>query len=160
MNNIIEALKQNEKAFSRTEQEMQLAAEEIGIDNFIYWAGDSWEPPNADFFGTSLVYRLRKDYTEPEAGVEIVECVILPRMIDEDFYIQVYVFDGTSHPMHQIPDGYIPVGFKFKGTKQVINKEFGYSHNGVDILPFVEYDNIKSGKDKVLHATHVLFRKA
>lgn len=105
-----------------------------------------------------LVVAKSPDY-EPES--DIIECEIYSQMYDEDHYKKRYRgMDGQLFPMDVMPDGYILFGFKFKGIKQVINKDFGYSHNGVDILPFADYDNIKSGKDKVLHATHILFKKA
>ncbi len=163
--NIIEALKQNEKAFGLMSAELQKAGTDLGWKELQLWRSNDWLYPGdcsicagaferIDF---DLTYRLRPDYKEEP---EIVECKIHEQMVDEDFYIDGYDIDGAFRPLDHIPDGYVFAGFRFEGRSQVINKAFGYAHNDRDILPFAEIGNIKSGKDKVVTATTVLFKKA
>ncbi len=161
--NLIQQLKDNEKPFGRMSEEMQNKATAIGIhSNFRLYCGphrDSWGGiilADSAFFKTSETYRLRLNYEEKP---EIVECEIYKARRGR-FDVYVYDFgEDEENLLSAIPHGYEQIGFKFDGIKQIINKAVGYSHNGIDILPFVDYDDLKSGRWAVLHATHVLFRR-
>ncbi len=162
MDNLIQQLKDNEKPFGLMSEEMQAKAHQIvasdksGTD-FRRYNGRDWDiKSNLNTLCRDDTYRLRADYEEKPG---IVECEIQEVLIDEDHYMKQYKgMDGQWFRMMILPDGYETAGFKFAGTKQIINKDFGFSHNGIDILPFVDYDNLKSGRYDIYHATHVLFR--
>ncbi len=161
MNNLIQQLKDNEKPFGLMSEEMQEKARDIPKEYF-----DVYEANFSDAVWTRCAkgsgkhciyqaYRLRADY---ENEPEIVECEIKPNSDGE----LRYNYRGDSDIWCPFEDAFADpdfIGFKFGGIKQIINKEVGYSHNDIDILPFVNYDDLKSGRYKVLHATHVLFRR-
>ena len=71
MENIIEALKNNEKPFGLMSEEMQAKVEELVIDDTViqyYSNGCRWQPftSGKNSICHSVTYRLRPDYTEPD----------------------------------------------------------------------------------------------
>jgi hypothetical protein len=163
----IKALKENEVPFGLMDDDMQAKAKKIGFAEFKCYENSTscvWGTLsifNEYNFSQELTYRLRPDYEPPEEKPEIVECEVVQHLVNEDYYVLGYRgTDKQIRPLSLVPDGLMVAGFKFKGVEQVINKPFGYSHNGVDILPFVQYEDLKSGKYMVHYATHVLFQRA
>ncbi len=156
MDNVIQLLKDNEKPFGLMSEEMQEKAKEIGRGEFDVYQAQGWGNRCGGELYPANTYRLRADYKDEP---EIVGCKIYQAECTK-FYVDVYDFESrTEIVLARTPVGYKRIGYKFGDVKQIINKEVGYSHNGVDILPFVQYDELKSGRFKVLHATHVLFRR-
>jgi hypothetical protein len=159
---VITLLKTNKKAFCKMDDVLRVKAGQIGTDEFqrLNQLGN-WvqvcQGKNGEF-KLNLTYRLRIDYTPP---IELIECEIVNTLINEDYYIKKYRdTDKQLYSIDVFPDGCVLAGFKFEGRTPLINKDFGYSHNSRDIIPFAEYDGIKSGKLKVLHASHVVFIKS
>ena len=154
MTDIIQQLKAYDKPFGLMSEEMKQKAREINAGFELYKGKQKWEACGiACDFSDDAIYRLRPGYEEKP---EIVECEIYEGYIGHLTYSRGDTFIAcTITCASRDPDF---IGFKFGDLKQVINKAVGYSHNDVDIQPFVQYDDLKSGKYKVLHATHVLFR--
>lgn len=159
MESVIEQLKKNKRPFGLMTEEMQEKARDIGHTSFkVFCTNLEWQFRGpTDEFVNCYTYRLRPDYKE-EQKPEIVECEIIPATnLTEPIKFRHY--NGNVISVHKAVSQQGFSGFKFGDLKQVINKAVGYSHNDVDILPFVQYDDLKSGKYKVLHATHVLMRR-
>ena len=94
-------------------------------------------------------FHLRPDY---EDEPEIVECEIYRQ--SNDLY---YTHRGMC-PIYTAFGDPDFIGFKFEDVTDWYNEPILYEFNEKNygaILP----EHIKSGKAKVLHATHVLFRK-
>ena len=156
---IIQALKDNLTKFQNLSKDEQLFLATAGKANSMFLAGNGeWQGTGKDeTFYDNFRYRLRPDYKEEP---EFIECELSKVLINEDYYVKRYrALDRQLRNMSELPDGYVIAGFKFEGTEQIITHDFGYSRNGVDIVPFASYSDLKSGAVPVVHATHVLFRK-
>jgi hypothetical protein len=145
--NIIDQLKKNEKPYGLMSKEMQDKAREIGTDDFEVYCND-WEPEADGDFWLTATYRLRPDYQEPD---EYVECEIHEY---RDMCEWRYGYIG----LYYVPDGYERIGFKFKHGKYAITPELYENCNGTTCF-WSDIESITSGAVKVLHATHVVFRK-
>ena len=152
--NIIEQLKKNEKPFGLMSEEMQEKAKAIGPVDFlilsivgiaINWP--KWNPFCGGDFVYKETYRLRADY---EDEPEIVECEIFEDSnclgFDGCKGIQgTEIANAVNHP------GFI--GFKFEdGTLRTTPIYYQRpTHTNTQVFLNEDY--------KVLHATHVLFRR-
>jgi hypothetical protein len=147
---ITEALKKNLKHYSHLRVGERVAIESAGQSNVVYlntytgeWDGVGRE---GSLCRGDIIYRIRRNY-QPEP--EIVECEIF---INGDALC--YKYDGIKNPITIAlcqPDF---IGFKFEDGS-VSGCPMMYT------LPSTSgrYDSIKGGSCKVLHVTHVLFRK-
>ncbi len=118
MNNteIIQALKDNKwTPYGGWKLSLREMAHKIGLTHFVQRKRpDIWEPAKKEFddFG---IYCLAPDYKEK---ADIVECEFASKLIDEDFYIEGYKWtDCQFHTLREIPDGYIPAGFKYEDER-------------------------------------------
>jgi len=154
MDNVIKQLKANEKAFCKMAPELQAKAREIGEDEFqrLGAANGEWLAlGNTVVFSPGYTYRLRPDYAEKP---EIVECEIYEdggKLYFErpDGNVSEYACDAPRYKNFG--------GFKFEGYSDLFNELIMYEWNG-KLYREVQLDWVISGKAKVLHATHVLFR--
>lgn len=150
--NMLEQLKQNEKPFGLMSAEMQEKAREIGKPFFLFWDGDKWTARGVcAVFGDEYAYCLRADYKDEP---KIVECAIFASGVQ-------LMYAGPSGPtgIHKACKDPDFIGFKFEDGSwyEVPIKPVNRS----DSLPGrnITLDDIVSGSIRVLHATHVLFRR-
>lgn len=161
MENIIQQLKDNKKAFGLMSEEMQEKAISIGFhNNFRLYSGYG----SSGGFGNiidnpqyghqlRLTYCLRADYEdEPEIRqMEIAannsNCLCMYNDEGQSF--------GSIANVHERPDF---IGFKFEDG-QIWNSPINYSFGGRDPGFRTTVESIKTKGSVVLHATHVLFRR-
>ncbi len=150
MSDLIQQLKDNEKPFGLMSEEMQeKASQDIANEDFLMWFGKKWSAVYSGFLDSNT-YRLRPDYAEEP---EVVECAIKPQ--GDHWH---YRDGGTWFSLHEAYDRQTLIGFKFAGYSDIFNESTMYEWNG-KLYREVQLDWILSGKAKVLHATHVLFRR-
>ena len=150
-NGIIQQLKDNEKPFGLMSEEMQEKANEIGCTEFDYYGTCVWESYLAGDFYNDQACRLRSDYAEEP---EIVECEIEPFKGELMYLSSSGVWTKVSHAPNK-PDF---IGFKFEdGVVHPFPVKYEYKDKTRGHLAtqyIIERDGCK-----VLHATHVLFRR-
>lgn len=157
MNNVIEALKKNDKPFGLMTKEMQAKAQSIGQFEFsMYMKDGTWvHCGDCDNFQNKIVtdqtYRLRSDYEEKP---KVIECEVRK----QGGHLH-YCDGGTWFSLHEAIDRADFIGFKYDDNTQDI-------HNGVRLYKFndrffdeISSDHILTGKAEVLTPTHVLFRE-
>ena len=160
---LIQQLKDNEKPFVLMSEEMQERAKEIGpVGNFLFLtpclARPEWAllAPEQDVFQPHITYRLRPDYEEEP---EIVEYKIMiggcTAWMDMLAYIDGKCVENGICEAPSYPDF---IGFKFEDG-HIANSPVLYSSPGTNLYTFVHIDPLKKNHFKVLHATHVLFRR-
>ena len=153
---LIQALKDNEKPFGLMSKEMQAKAGEMDSKEFELWVGSArWCPILSErHLSCNFAYRLRLDY-EAKPEPEVVEFPFATKLINEDYYVQGYIHDdGQFHRLFEIPDGYVPSGFKYEdGTMHLTSTWY----SGPRDMSAKEFFN--SG-NTVLTPTYVLFKKA
>ncbi len=153
MNETIKALKENERPFGLMSEEMQETIKKPKYSNDREWICEEgkwrkcYHSPLLDFY----TYRLRSDYTEPEAGVE--KCEVgrkdgifqFERMAGSDYWYGI-------HAAVNMPNF---IGYLYEdGIFSVLPRRFRREINIDDIRPsFSDIENYE-----VLTPTHVLFR--
>lgn len=159
MENILQQLKDNEKPFGLMSEEMQENIVELGkpwLELFSPENGGIWlaaDTTNNMFCGTGT-YRLRPDYAEEP---EIVECVIH----DTPLGNRVYTGDGeTEIGIQAAARRRNFIGFKFEDGSWHDQSIKPVGPDGKLWSGNITVDDIVSGRVKVLHATHVLFRRS
>ena len=154
MENLIQQLKENEKPFGLMSEEMKKKAMELDIADFQYYTSDrNWEAYPAGDFYHDQACRLRPDY---EDEPEIEECEIKDTALGN----RVYTGDGESEIGIQAACRRINFsGFKFEdgGWYDAPIKPVG--PDGKLWSGNITVEDIVSGRVKILHATHVLFRR-
>lgn len=149
--NLIQQLKDNEKSFGLMSAEMQEKAKSMDIADFEFYTSEcEWKPyPSGDFYYAQAC-RLRPDYEEQQ---EIEEYAIdYNRTSNYQYYIRENercISDACDDPDF--------IGFKFEDGI-IGNHSVLYQHN-MSQLEVTQYDSLKTGASKVLHATHALFRR-
>ena len=152
---LIKALQQNEKPFGLMSEEMQAKAKEIGVTEFSVYLNsiDGWDSNTSyhSSFDDHMAYHLRPDY---EAKPEIVEYPYTTRLKDEDFRVEGYIYrDGQFHHLSDIPDGYLPSGFKYADGNVHLTSIW---HNGPREM---DCKHILTGAAEVLTPIAVLFKE-
>ena len=156
MNELIEALKDNEKPFGLMSEEMQAKMEEIGYEYCECYENTEkyeWGPLiqfNEYNFGQEYTYRLRPNYEE---NPEIVECEVKEK--DGD----LWAFTESGLPRVSIeralrkPDF---IGFKYEDGTIDTHARIYKGIDGVNWTSCKTMDKLKNAT--VLTPTHVLFR--
>jgi hypothetical protein len=144
----IKALKENEKPFGLMSAELQEAAKEIGKAKF-QWFSAGWMPAGpTNILHSNHTYRLRPDY-QPESDV-----VEYPISVGSDgilgFLYGKNAFNTRLNCAIEQPDF---IGFKFEDGR-ILPTPIKYSGAGIQLVTGKHDDS------EVLHATHVLFRRA
>ena len=154
MENLIQQLKDNEKPFGLMSEEMQVKALAVGKKEFRFYGMNGWETPASDDnFSSHNVFRLRPDY---EDEPEIVEYEIYENANTTLCYDCSGEWPVTDAP--QCPDF---IGFKFEDGKWYEDSIMPVDADGNLIgVEDCTVADIVSGRVKVLHATHVLFRRS
>lgn len=149
---IIKALKENEKPFGLMSEEMQAAMKSVADDsNIQFWNICEWVKDIYPTWDGQNTYRLRPDYDEKP---EIVEYKYATKLIDEDFYVEGYIYeDSQFHRLANIPDGYKPSGYKYKDGSIHLTSTW---HTGPRDMTAKDFFN---AGNEVLTPTHVIFRK-
>ena len=151
--NILEQLKQNEKPFGLMSEEMQAKAKEIGKTEFDWFrAIGAWESTIGEVFVSGCVYRLRADYEDEN---EIEECEIFTDKFSG--FLRCRLEDGLTMDIDAAPHYPDFIGFKFEdGTVLAVSVMYHFCGNRTDETSIHEE---KDDEAKVLHATHVCFRR-
>lgn len=143
---IIQQLKDNCRPFGLMSEEMQEKAKKIGIKQFSeYMLIGEWQHYDDTCWLLGTTYRLRPDYEEQP---EIVECEIV-KQGDHRHYRS----GGTQYSLHEACDRAAFSGFKFEDGSIHFTSIW---HDGPRDSTALD---VESGQVKVLHATHVLFRR-
>ncbi len=158
MEDIIQQLKDNDKAFGRMSEEMQEKSLEIGFHGhfrlYVYPGfGGVITNPSYKHEG-HLTYRLRADY---EDEPEIEECEICLKKPGNYLY---YVLNGDEVRLSKMIDNPHWKGLKYKNgmvRPDTIAYLPGDNYEGVHHR--TEIKGLVSGEITVLRATHVLFRR-
>ncbi len=167
MTDIIKLLKKNRYPFGmwpepecygkELGEEMQAKARGIGKKEFQYCSMNGWEnPARDDNFCSYNVFRLRPDYKDE---LEIVECEIT---LNPESNIWCYRCPCSNDLVnadlaHSCP-GYRLSGFKFDDDPVIYDSPIIYSFKD-DTFRDAHLEHLCSGEAKVLHASHVLFRR-
>ncbi len=164
MNDLIQALKDNEKAFGLMSEEMQAKAREIGKGEFEKWGyGGDWHGYAADGtavrtpFDRNQTYRLRPDYQE-EAEVEKCEVKL------KDTVLQFTKKDKSHHwfGIHAAVNFPDFIGYLYEkdedGDNVVSAIPRFYKFHGT-LLERVSLCHIESRTAKVVTPIAVLFRR-
>ncbi len=151
MADLIKQLMDNKEAFGLMSPEMQEKAKGIGMVNYFRLFGNvGWGGIIKDtsyVFFTEYAYRLRSDYEEKP---EIVECEIYSK--GTLYYRDIGGIQRSLSRAIEHPDF---IGFKFEdGTILACPVMYHFDGNRTDEINGLEMEDVK-----ILHATHVLFRR-
>jgi len=158
---IIEDLQNNEKPFGLMSEEMQakiLTIDPKDVECLMSTPPVKWGSCD-NFSWTNMsrhhnnTYRLRPDYTEEP---EIEKCKIEWQGLSG--FKLGYVKEHHVRHLHQALDDPDFIGFLYE-DEEVRTSPVKYSPRTGATSHWGMFKSIESGKTKVLHATHVLFRR-
>lgn len=164
MENIIEALKNNKMAFDLmetsefTNEEMQTKAVDLDNKNakFEIYKSGGWVNWTGHGFRRDTTYRLRPDYTEPEAGVE--KWPVFEHQSDLRFKRNLADMSDIGRVIDTACRFPNFIGYLYEdGTVSPHKRLYVESHTK-SLIASVQIEDVTPDL-KVLTPTHVLFRK-